>query len=83
MIITALGFDLSVLEDYDTIRVGHVVKRMSDEKHSFVFEHPLYGHRKEEGSHMSVNSTENVVQNVDVRIAVEGSGEGESGSLSS
>ena len=59
------------------------VERVSDQQNSFVLEILVDCHREEESSHMSVNSTQDIVQNVDVSICVESSCKGNSGLLSS
>ena len=59
------------------------VERVGDQQNCFVLEVLVDCHRKEESSHMSVNSTQDIIQNVDVSICVKSSCKGNSGLLTS
>ena len=83
LLVSALTFDFSILEDQDSVCVLHVVQGVSYQYHCLRLQVLLDTDRKEESSHVSVHCAQQVVQDKNVGLAVECSREGHSGSLSS
>jgi hypothetical protein len=74
-------FYLTFFENDDSIGVGDIVEGVGYEQHGFVLEKTFDGHRKEKSAHVCIDCTQDVVEYVDVCIAVKSPGQGQTGSL--
>ncbi len=61
----------TILYKNNSISVWNIVQRVSNQQNSLLFQVFVYCYRKQEGSNMSINCTQNIVQNVDVSLTVE------------
>lgn len=72
LLVSSLLPYFSLLENQHSVGVLHEVQRVSDQKHCLCFQVTFYGFVENEGSNVRIDCAENVIQNINVCVAVKG-----------